>query len=112
MDDDAAVALADPDAIPDDVPTEYTYSLLADRNRQVLLSSLGELDTSERLSALTRTVAMKKDDESADPEWIRARLHHVHVPKLEVAGLAAYDREEHTVELTAAGEAVAAALER
>lgn len=111
MDNDVAIALPDVDAVTDDVPVESAYSLLADRTRRRLLCSLGQLDTPEKLSALTRTIAMAREDaESVDTEWIRARLHHVHVPKLEAAGFLRYDREERTARLTSDGESVARAL--
>lgn len=112
MDENAAVALPDADSIPDGVSAECTYAILADRDRRRLLHWLGQLDTPERLSALTRTLAMARDaSEPTDTNWIRTRLHHVHVPKLESAGFVTYDREERTVELTTSGETLAATLE-
>lgn len=98
-------------AVPEADLDAATLQLLADRERVLLLAALGRMETSERLSALARTIAAS--GEAATPDdasTIHARLYHVHVPKLAEAGVLHYDEDDRTVELTARGETVAATL--
>ncbi|GAA0669915.1 ArsR family transcriptional regulator [Natronoarchaeum mannanilyticum] len=38
-----------------------------------------------------------RDHDGADPQTVRVELHHVHLPKLDDAGLLEYDHELNTV---------------
>ena len=102
-------------AVPDDaiaLSASSVYDLLADRDRRRLIEALGELDTPERLTALTRSIAMARDEpDVADIDWIYVRLYHTHVPKLEACGVVEYDPEEDTLVLTRKGRSLVDTLE-
>jgi len=83
--------------------TDALFSVLADANRRFVLSHLAQREASPALDHLTGALAEWNDD--LDREDARIALHHVHLPKLEEAGLLTYD---DTVELT---DAAAASLE-
>lgn len=99
-------------AAPEDVPTEHVMELLQDPERRHLLSVLGQLETPERLSALTRCVAMTTDVETEEElHRVSLRLYHTHLPKFAAAGLVQYDESDDAVALTERGRALADVVE-
>lgn len=98
--------------VPDGGSVDDILSALADRQRHHLLAVLQEVATPEAVPALTRSLAVEADRAGDDQiEDLRVRLYHVHVPKLEDAGLVTYHDDQNTVDLTDAGETVAAELD-
>lgn len=96
----------------EDISTGWALTLLEDPERRRLLVVLDDLDTPERLSALTRAVAICADQsDDSDVGRINLRLYHTHVPKLVDAGLVTYDEDADTVALTERGAELAASLE-
>lgn len=100
------------DALPRDLPPNRTIRLLADPVRRRLLGVLDDMETPERISALTRALAALDDDAvPQDTRRLRIRLYHVHVPKLVEHDVAELDEAERTVSLTERGAALASALD-
>lgn len=100
------------DALPSDGPPDRTVRLLADPVRRRLVGLLDDLDTAERLGALTRTLAALDDDVVPDDaRRLRIELYHVHVPKLVESGVAEFDEEDRAVALTDRGAELADLLE-
>lgn len=98
--------------VPDSIPLDEALPALAHPRRRQLLSVLSRLETPERLSALTRSLAVEAEESDADSvEQLRVCLYHVHVPKLAAAGLVAAD-DRDAVELTREGRRLADALAR
>lgn len=98
-------------AVPDSLPIDDALTALADPERRRLIGILGQLDTPERMSALTRTLAVEMDWTGGDAvEQLHVRLHHVHVPKLADVGIVIYDDEADSVELTERGRPLADAM--
>ena len=77
-------------AEPDDL-----FDTLANADRRFVLAHLSQRETGPTLGSLAAALAAKSD-ELPDKE-ARIALHHVHLPKLEAAGLLEYD---DTIELT------------
>lgn len=97
---------------PGNLSDDEVLAILADRQRRRLLVLLAQLETPERVSALTRTLATELDRTGAeDVERLHIRLYHCHIPKLADAGLVAFDDDENMVELTDEGRTLAIALE-
>lgn len=98
--------------VPASIPPDAALRALADAERRTLLVNLRRLETPERLTALTRWLAVETDrSEDETVADLHARLHHVHVPTLVDAELVTYTSDEEMIELTDAGDAVAASLE-
>lgn len=98
--------------VPASIPPDVALHALADAERRTLLVNLRQLETPERLTALTRWLAIETDlsDDEAVAD-LHVRLHHVHVPKLLEAGLVSYASDGEMIELTDAGDTVAASLD-
>lgn len=78
------------------------YRLLADEERRALLAILLERDDETSLDDLRARLAERIGDE----RHAGVRLHHVHLPKLDEAGLLNYDTETHVVTPTEAADAI------
>lgn len=75
---------------------------LAHRRRRVALSVLSDYDAPLSRVALAREIAVAEADEETTPDTgmiddLCADLHHVHLPKLENAGLVEYDARSGAV---------------
>lgn len=73
---------------------------LANERRRLTLRVLKDRDVPMARADLAREIAAYEIDEEADPETVAdllASLHHVHLPKLEDAGLVEYDTADGTV---------------
>lgn len=97
--------------LPESIPYDESFSALADSDRRRLLVVLRQLETPERVTALTRWLASEMGRSGEDEvERLHVSLHHVHVPKLVDLGIVSYDDAEGTVELTDRGRPLADAL--
>ncbi|MFB6130573.1 MAG: hypothetical protein ABEJ28_07110 [Salinigranum sp.] len=84
---------------------ESDVSLFADRRRRELLAELidrGEPMGVEELALVLRANASGTPEEAdagcvAGADEVRVSLHHVHLPKLDAAGVVDYDHERGTV---------------
>jgi DNA-binding transcriptional ArsR family regulator len=83
-----------PDAVAT-AETDELFAVLSNADRRFVLSHLAQRETPPALDHLAGALAEWSDDLSR--EDARIALHHVHLPKLEEAGLVTYD---DTVELT------------
>lgn len=72
-----------------------TLAVLADWQRRRVLRHL--LDGAGGTTTTDELVALISDQGSGDPEQVRHRLHHVHLPKLAARGLVTYDPDSGTV---------------
>lgn len=75
--------------------TDELFAVLSNANRRFVLAHLAQRGTPPTLDPLAAALAEWSDDLSH--EDARIALHHVHLPKLEDAGLVEYD---DTVALT------------
>lgn len=91
------------------------YELLANRRRRHVLSYLRDHPHEEiPIDDLTSQVIARElmaGEGPVDPESVSATLHHVHLPKLDDAGIVDYDEDAHVVytppadgEVTAGGD--------
>jgi len=72
-------------------------ALLADRDRRLVVSTLagGETDRVP-VTRLVEALSQASGD-GHDPQRIRLRLHHQHLPRLQSAGVLTYDDESAVV---------------
>jgi len=84
-------------AVEDVASPDAALEALADSRRRSVVASLDGADGTIPLDVLTARVAAGSDD---DRDGIAIDLHHRHLPKLDDAGLVAYDAEERRVEGT------------
>jgi|GEM_PF-1610536 len=75
--------------------TDELFAVLSNANRRFVLAHLVQRETPPALDPLAGALAEWSDDLSL--EDARIALHHVHLPKLQQAGLVEYDE---TVRLT------------
>lgn len=88
---------------------DTVFALLADRRRRHLLyyltreSGTGSVDVDELVSAVAEREQADADVDAAGVDVLRRRvelsLHHVHLPKLEGAGVVRFSRGSGRVEL-------------
>lgn len=71
---------------------DQTLAALADARRRAILLALAGRDRTDPLHAPAAV-----DAGELDAEALRIALHHRHLPKLQAAGLIAWDREGLTV---------------
>jgi len=83
------------------IPSHDLLDALAHERRQRVCEVLAGADREFLpLDALSERVAARHEsgaDGAADPRTVRVELHHVHLPKLDEAGLIEYDHELNTV---------------
>lgn len=70
--------------------TDAAFEVLAHRHRRVVLSHLADSNGTATFDQLASAITA---DPGADesPDVVRLQLHHVHLPKLQQAGLIDYD---------------------
>lgn len=77
------------------------FTLLADRQRRILLSVLGRVDDPVSIGGLSERILAREDPDSATDsaalEELELKLHHVHVPKLARYDILEYDAESGVV---------------
>lgn len=90
---------------------ETPFQALSDQNRRLALSCLEGEDGTVSVESLATDVVAERDDvrpaEVSDDERRSAvvQLYHVHLPKLDEAGLVSFDYEENAVSRTTSGVA-------
>ncbi|RDI70375.1 DUF7344 domain-containing protein [Halopelagius longus] len=90
---------------------ESPFQALSDRNRRLTFSCLEEDDCPKSVETLAAEVVAEREDVSpedvGDEERRTAavKLYHVHLPKLDEAGLVSFDPEERTVSRATGGVA-------
>jgi len=92
----------------DDVRDAETLEALANERRRLALDCLPSRGESAALAELSRRVAVSEAEAPLDAipteriERVQRSLYHVHLPKLDDAGLVDFDADERTVERTVA----------
>lgn len=90
-------------ASPVDLTTSERHRLLASARRKLTLEILDEttapIDLDELAARLFARETGADGDETA-VERVAIALHHVHLPKLDSAGVLRYDPRSHLVEFT------------
>lgn len=89
--------------------TDQLFDALADERRRVVLDSLFESGTPVDVGRLARRVAARErrggEGDRGPPadavHRVRVSLHHVHLPKLDDAGLVEYDPDGQAVRTVA-----------
>lgn len=87
------------------------FEILSHERRRAVLATLSDHQSVAVESLAADVAACESDDSPAVPseslvDEVHVTLHHVHLPKLDDAGLVDYDRDEKTVETTSAADAV------
>jgi hypothetical protein len=80
---------------------DSVYGALATQCRRQLLGYLYQADGQASVDEVV--TALSTDDRASsalNEDTLRVHLHHVHLPRLETAGLVEWNREEATVALT------------
>jgi DNA-binding transcriptional ArsR family regulator len=78
------------------------YDVLANGRRRRIIACLAEQDGSVTSTELAEAIARRDAETAGDGERtdsIRASLYHAHLPKMDDAGVVAYDRDRETVRL-------------
>lgn len=77
------------------------YSLLSDRRRRSVVAVLSDrnspIELRELATAVTETASDPDDGPPNATREVVTTLHHVHLPKLDAAGVIDYDSETNTV---------------
>lgn len=86
----------------DRTQTAQYLKLLCNEERRAALTVLSTAETRMELSTLAESIAASSDSHFDDHQIqsLRVSLHHLHLPKLDQAGLVDYDPDEHVVERT------------
>ena len=87
------------------------FDVLGDERRRRVLAVLAERQSPIDAKQLAFAVATRGNDDTVTlsesvVEDVHVTLHHVHLPKLDEAGLVDFDRDDHTVATTTAADAV------
>ena len=92
--------------IASELDVDVPVDLLSDRRRRHALECLRDRDAPLALADLARDVAARESNASPGDvsddraQGIRIDLYHVHLPKLDEAGLVAFDASERSVRPT------------
>ena len=88
----------------DTLPAEQVYAILANERRRHALEQLRSTGGTVSVNELSTLVACHETGESPPPkrsrESVYTSLVQTHLPKLEAAGVIAYDRDTQTIELS------------
>ena len=88
---------------------DAALDLLSNRRRRYALYYLREQGGAVTLQTLAAEIASwERDGEDADPDatQVRADLHHSQLPRMDSAGVVAFDKDKGVVELTDADSPV------
>lgn len=92
----------DTDAIAVELGESERHELLASGRRRILLDIFDGRSTAVELDELAAGVAAREAEADATDEEtverIRTALHHVHLPKMDDAGVVDYDPSAHRIE--------------
>jgi hypothetical protein len=92
-------------SIDEDISATTIFDLFSDRRRRYALHYLSGQVGAVELSDLADQVVLWEGDLSSDRfERVCTGLYHVHIPRLEDAGVVRYDATRETVELTGAAD--------
>lgn len=96
----------------DEVSTTVIFDLLSNRRRRYALYYLTQKVGAVELSDLAEQVSFWEGNSTRDRfERVCTGLFHVHLPKLEGAGIIRYDVDDGIVELTDAADELSSYLE-
>lgn len=101
------------EAGPTSVPRGEAYEVLANPRRRAAVRHLLSRDGAARLGDMAREIAAwengtdPRDVSSAERERVYISLLQLHMPRLDDAGVVAYDDRGKTARATPAGEALA-----
>jgi DNA-binding transcriptional ArsR family regulator len=86
------------------LPAEQVYAILANERRRRAIEQLRSAGGTVSVNELSTLVARRETGESPPPtrcrESVYTSLVQTHLPKLEAAGVVAYDRETQTIALS------------
>lgn len=91
---------------------DTVFTVLSDQRRRYILDCLDEYDTPMALNDLAEEVAVREYDSPiteisvTQVKEVSISLHHVHVPRMEDAGLVEYERDDNLVALSEDGQEV------
>lgn len=87
------------------LPSKTRQSVLAHRHRQLALRRLAKQDTPLHVADLARDLAeLDADVDTRSHDEVKSlatRLYHVHLPKLDEAGIISFDAETKIASVTA-----------
>lgn len=89
-----------------DIDDDTLYEVLSDSRRRFVLACLDEYATPMALSDIADELAVREhgapitEIEAEEVKSVYVSLYHVHVPKMEDAGLIEYSQEQDAVVLT------------
>lgn len=100
----------------DDVTVDALFDVLSIERRRIVLGYLlrqdGPVEVEELIDHVVAESQSTDDTQSDDVRLqVFLNLHHVHLPKMDDVGLADYDRDRETVELTDAARGAEPFLE-
>ncbi|MFC7156824.1 hypothetical protein ACFQPA_15410 [Halomarina halobia] len=78
------------------LPVDTVFGLLSDGRRRRVLTYLDRHEPRIEVGRLAERLTEGRD--GATPEAVAIALHHVHLPKLDAAGVVSYDAAARTVE--------------
>jgi len=81
-----------------DLDDSDVHRLLADRQRRTVVTVLRDSTAVTRSELATAVADRERGDGDATTERVETRLHHVHLPVLDEAGVVNYDPEAELVE--------------
>ena len=93
---------------PNTLTQDTVYDLLSNRRRRFVISKLRRADGAVSVNELSEAVAAWENDVEIDEltdkqiKRVYVSLYQIHIPKLDEAGLVAYDKDAGQVELTPA----------
>ena len=94
--------------IDETITTTTIFEILSDRRRRYALHYLSQKVGAVELGDIAEHVALWEGDTSRDQfERVCTGLFHVHLPRLEDAGVVRYDATRETLELTSAASQLA-----
>lgn len=86
----------------DDVLPSDVHAIVANERRQLALQCLTDVEGQITIGALVERIATREEASlESDGGWDRlaSELHHVHLPKLDAAGLVTYDPSTHIIDV-------------
>lgn len=100
-----------------DLSVDDLFDVLSPARRRETLAVLTECHSAVDVESLARDVAARERDvapdtlSESDVEEVHVTLHHVHLPKLDDAGLVDYHRDDGSVTATSAADSVSIDIE-
>jgi hypothetical protein len=102
-------------AVTDRLDESEVYDILRNDRRRFVIERLQQNDGRATVGSLADRLASEESGESPPPKNVRqsvyVSLHQTHLPRLDEAGVVAYDSESKVVELLDGAEAVTVYME-